>query len=517
MTFDSVIAMSGSSQRMFQLALSMAGCLSAYGNLIADPGFESGSSSALWGGSAVVTSEVRTGTYCARLNQNDTWGGGYERTITGLSSNTTYTFSAYVKTVGGSVSVGVKDYGGSQVAQSVDSVSYVLVAVEFTTGATDTSATCFVYNGLGNASLAYADDLSLTGGDPPPPTLPPLPPLPVATGDYELIFSDEFNTVGSIDLTKWKPEVGFKRNNEDQYYRAENLSQDGDHLVITAKREQFLNANYELGSSDWRKSQQYASWTSGSIQTVDSFDFLYGKIECRAKVTNLTGTWPAIWTVGGGEWPATGEIDIMENYAGKILANFATAANGRWTAAWDSASVQVSSYPAGWVDDFHTWELIWEPGSASILLDGVTLNTFTPSTLNSAGSYAHPGVAPFQTFGQLLWLNLAIGGAGGDPSGLPNETVYLVDYIRVYQREHPTYRARLGRVNAADLQLDFQSVEGRRYSVKESDNLSTWTELTNLRGTGQTMSHTESDAASSTKEFYKVEVDNSQWIDADTP
>ena len=39
---------------------------------------------------------------------------------------------------------------------------------------------------------------------------------------YTLIFSDEFNTDGPIDPKKWVPEVGFKRNEEEQYYRAEN-------------------------------------------------------------------------------------------------------------------------------------------------------------------------------------------------------------------------------------------------------------------------------------------------------
>jgi beta-glucanase (GH16 family) len=223
--------------------------------------------------------------------------------------------------------------------------------------------------------------------------------------------------------------------------------------------------------------------------------------------------------VGAGqEWPAGGEIDIMENYGGKILGNFATAANGRWTAAWDSASNTVSSYPAGWVDNFHVWELIWSPDSASILIDGVVLNTFNPSKLNASGSYAPPGVAPFQTFGQLLWLNLAIGGnAGGSTAGLPNETLYLVDYIRVHQKQHPSYRARVDLLDASVLRVNFQSVDGRRYSLKESGNLSSWAELTNLRGTGQTMSHTVSGAAGASRKFYKVEVDNTQWIDGDTP
>ena len=345
--------------------------------MIPDPGFETGASSSLWGASEVVSENAHTGSHAARLREGDAGSGsGCRRTITGLRPNTAYTFRAYVKTEGGIAHIGVKDYGSAEVTRSFNTASYQAVEVRFATGDANTSATCYIYNGPGDASVVYVDDLSLDS------TEPDWPQLPTATGEYQLIFSDEFNSEGGIDLTKWNPEIGFKRNNEAQYYRAENLSQSGGNLVITAKREQVLNANYDPNASDWRRSRQYAYWTSGSIKSENSFNFLYGKIECRAKVTNLPGTWPAIWTVGGGEWPATGEIDIMENFDGRILANFATADSGRYTPYWDSVQVNVSSLPmidqSPWVDHFHIWELVWEPDVAAIYMDGVLLNTFNP-------------------------------------------------------------------------------------------------------------------------------------------
>jgi hypothetical protein len=143
------------------------------------------------------------------------------------------------------------------------------------------------------------------------------------------------------------------------------------------------------------------------------------------------------------------------------------------------------------------------------------MNSFDPSTKNSADAFSNPGVAPFQTFAQLLWLNLAIGGwVGGDSSGLPDETTYLVDYIRVYQKEHPSFKAAFEPLNNDDLRVDFQSVEGRRYSVMESSDLINWTELVNLRGAGRAMSHAEEDIMGAEQKFFRVEVDNSAWIDS---
>ncbi|MCU4174265.1 carbohydrate binding domain-containing protein [Carboxylicivirga sp. N1Y90] len=407
------------------LAISISGQV----NLLSNPGFETGNTEAnLWGGSSLSSYNSYSGTYAAELKESDAqWGGGLEWSLTGLKNNTTYEFSAWVYTTGGTEIIGVKNYGGAEYSLSFGNSSYQLQTITFTTGPSTTTAILFIYNAPGGASVIYADDLSLTE----------------TTFEYNLIWNDEFNVDGLIDTSKWFTERGFQRNNEEQYYHSDNLIQKNGNLVISAIRKTIANEDYDPNSNDWKKNRQYGTWTSGSIATFDRFKFLYGRVECRAKVSNLLGTWPAIWTVGEpdpgagcNEWPASGECDIMENYNGKILANYAVAGSGRWNAKWDSKAINVSDLGINnFADNYHIWTLDWHKDRMAIFVDGVLINEFNPNTQNNWDAFTCPNATPFKEIPQVLWLNLALGGnSGGSTDALPDSTVYLVDYIRVYQK-----------------------------------------------------------------------------------
>ena len=78
-----------------------------------------------------------------------------------------------------------------------------------------------------------------------------------------------------------------------------------------------------MSGVDWRTSRETITHLR-ERHHPDHFSWQYGQMVVRAKVTNHTGTWPAIWTLGVDcEWPSNGEVDVMENYGGGILANFA--------------------------------------------------------------------------------------------------------------------------------------------------------------------------------------------------
>src|SRR6476646_2025637 len=66
-----------------------------------------------------------------------------------------------------------------------------------------------------------------------------------AQTNWQLVWSDEFNG-SSIDTSNWGFEIGYKRNNEQQYYtsRTQNAKVQNGNLVITALRENYQGYAY---------------------------------------------------------------------------------------------------------------------------------------------------------------------------------------------------------------------------------------------------------------------------------
>ena len=56
---------------------------------------------------------------------------------------------------------------------------------------------------------------------------------------------------------------------------------------------------------------------SARLRTVKSLNFKYGRVEIKAKLPKGDWLWPAMWLLPTnneyGNWPASGEIDIMES------------------------------------------------------------------------------------------------------------------------------------------------------------------------------------------------------------
>jgi beta-glucanase (GH16 family) len=258
-----------------------------------------------------------------------------------------------------------------------------------------------------------------------------LPPAETS-GGYRLVWADEFNKEGPPDTAAWRFEKGFVRNQEFQWYQTENAYCKNGLLVIEGRREIKPNPNYVAGSTDWKKNRQQIEYTASSINTRGRHAWKYGRFVMRGKIDISSGLWPAWWTLGmNGAWPANGEIDIMEYYRNKVLANI--ACSGRdGKAEWYSKTRPADSLGGtAWSSQFHVWRMDWDSSAISLYMDGQVMNS---ATLDKLVNKDGPGINPFMQPHYML-LNLAIGGQnGGDPANTAFPNRFEIDYVRVYQK-----------------------------------------------------------------------------------
>jgi beta-glucanase (GH16 family) len=273
------------------------------------------------------------------------------------------------------------------------------------------------------SSLLFLFCLAGCGGNnsPAAPATPGPTALPSSApvAGWTLVFSDEFDTPGPLDPAKWGYEIGYVRNDEKQYYtsRPENVRAENGSLVIEARHEPY----------------QGFAYTSASINTRGRFEFLYGRVEVRAKLPTGNGTWPAIWMLGTNVnqvgWPACGEIDVMENVGFEPLKIYGTIHTAAYNHVLGTAKGSSTTIANPW-EDFHVYAAEWYPERIDIFADGQKYFSFRNE---GTGVRAWP----FDKT-QYLLLNLAIGGSWGGQQGIDDGRFpqkYLIDYVRIYKAQ----------------------------------------------------------------------------------
>lgn len=276
----------------------------------------------------------------------------------------------------------------------------------------------------------------------------------------DLVWSDEFDTNGAINSTKWHhqtqlPAGGNWFNNEVQHYTNQlaNSFVDGGALNIVAKKESYTNQGY---------TKQYTSARLNS-----KFAFTCGRVDIRAKIPKDAGTWPALWMLGKNvnedgayfdaiygntAWPACGEIDILEHGITRSKPNNYIQ-SAMHTPSSSGNTVNIGGVIVG--DDidnnYHVYSMNWSPNQITFLLDGVAFYTYNP-TVKSTSTW------PFDKE-QYILLNIAMGGVAGPISSNFSQTTMVIDYVRVYQNttldtQAPTnFTAAIGTVTSSSVEL----------------------------------------------------------------
>lgn len=238
-----------------------------------------------------------------------------------------------------------------------------------------------------------------------------------------LVWSDEFDKDGVPNADEWEYDTGGWGwgNGERQNY------QDNTKESITAE--------VKDGRLIIKAYKKDGKWVSARLRTKKSFT--YGYIEGRMKVTDKDGLWPAFWLLPKrplkyGEWPASGEIDIMENAPTVCTAHRAfSTLHSKNHHGGEGVSIGDKTYKHFLGNKWHTFAVSWTENEIYAVYDGVVQNRFA----NDGDTNSYPYNMPF-----YIILNLAVGGTLGgydyekiDAAADKPET-FEIDYIRVYQR-----------------------------------------------------------------------------------
>ncbi|NLR91656.1 family 16 glycosylhydrolase [Flammeovirga agarivorans] len=275
----------------------------------------------------------------------------------------------------------------------------------------------------------------------------------------ELLWSDEFDYTGAPDPSIWVHEimgVGANNNELQAYVNDRKNSRVEDGLLI-------------IEATESETENEYAS--ARLFSNTPGHRTLHGRIEVRAKLPSGRGTWPAIWMMpenwqnsnyGGGGWPNTGEIDIMEHVGYEEGVVHATTHTYKYN--WGQGTQKTDKITVPTVTtEFHNYVVEWTPNRMEFYVDdALFFTTYNDGT----GWEAWPFTQPF-----AVLLNVAVGGDWGGAVKVDNDlgvdvTIFdreegvkmLVDYVRVYEVKDHLIGESLLETNAT---VTFTASEGK--------------------------------------------------------
>ncbi|MBK8807024.1 MAG: family 16 glycosylhydrolase [Bacteroidales bacterium] len=239
-------------------------------------------------------------------------------------------------------------------------------------------------------------------------------------GAWKLVFEDGFDGT-TLDQTKWGYNYSWgNTHNHRAYMDKEQVKVNGGTLKLTAIDKRHPSA--PAGTDKYYDQFGYLSYdyTSGAVNTKGKFEFTYGYVEGRFKMSSTLGTWPAFWTLNAsGEWPP--EIDILEVPAARTNHHYYYHYGPDWQ---NEASFGGQHNGVDKSAGFHTYGVDWGPNYMDFYFDGNRVASYTGKSEAAQGK------------NMFLIINLAVGGwAGNPPAGATFPTTYECDYVKVWQKD----------------------------------------------------------------------------------
>jgi beta-glucanase (GH16 family) len=224
----------------------------------------------------------------------------------------------------------------------------------------------------------------------------------------DTVFFDDFNGK-SLDRSKWNVEVTGQTVNDEQQayvdstsvlYMVHGKAAEGAKNGALAIKPKFLKGYTS-------KEQKKYDFISGRINTRAKVEFTYGSASARMKISSGEGLWPAFWALGEGEWPACGEIDMME-----------TVGDGSWISNAMHGPNYYGNTPLTYryffpkkstVNDWRIYSVDWTADKMVFKTDGIVTYTVTKAQVEHYGKWAFDNP-------KFIILNFALG--GGYPNGV---------------------------------------------------------------------------------------------------
>ncbi|MEO9869428.1 glycoside hydrolase family 16 protein [Ekhidna sp.] len=245
----------------------------------------------------------------------------------------------------------------------------------------------------------------------------------------QLIYGDRYKTVwednfdfDKIDHEFWTvvtgdgcPDLCGWGNKELQYYTdlPENVRIENGVLVLEAHLKDTVDSFF----------------SSAKLATKGKLDFRYGRFEMKAKLPVGRGTWMAFWMLptvdGNAEWPADGEIDIVEHVGynpGTIYGAIHTTKYNGMIGTHKVDSVYVKNVDS----EFHVYAVEWSENEIKWFVDDNMYNHLKRNEDDVAGW-------PFNQYDYHLIINLAVGGTWGGKAGVEKSAFpqrLEIDYVR---------------------------------------------------------------------------------------